>query len=126
MPGSSPKRKGDGYERELAKYFNEKIFNGEDKVQRMPLSGGGAIKSSGGSDLKNTPHIYVEAKRTEKFKIHESMRQVLENIETSKSDSMPVVITRRNRESTGDSLCVLKLEDFIELYRILINSKKGL
>ena len=45
MPGSSPKRKGDGYERELAKYFNEKIFNGEDKVQRMPLSGGGAIKS---------------------------------------------------------------------------------
>ena len=32
MPGSSPKRKGDGYERELAKYFNEKIFNGEDKV----------------------------------------------------------------------------------------------
>ena len=126
MPGSSPKRKGDGYERELAKYFNEKIFNGEDKVQRMPLSGGGAIKSSGGSDLKNTPHIYVEAKRTEKFKIHESMRQVCENIETSKSDSMPVVITRRNRESTGDSLCVLKLDDFIELYRILINSKKGL
>ena len=126
MPGSSPKRKGDGYERELAKYFNEKIFNGEDKVQRMPLSGGGAIKSSGGSDLKNTPHIYVEAKRTEKFKIHESMRQVCENIETSKSDSMPIVITRRNREATGDSLCVLKLDDFIELYRILIDSKKGL
>jgi hypothetical protein len=39
---------------------------------------------------------------------------------------MPVVITRRNREATGDSLCVLKLDDFIELYRILINSKKGL
>ena len=51
MPGSSPKRKGDGYERELAKYLNEKIFNGEDKVQRMPLSGGGAIKSSGGLSL---------------------------------------------------------------------------
>ena len=124
MPGSSPKRKGDGYERELAKYFNKKIFDGEDKVQRMPLSGGGAIKSSGGSALKNTPHIYVEAKRTEKFKIHESMKQVIDNIETSKSESMPVVITRRNRESTGDSLCILKLDDFIELYRILIDSKK--
>ena len=124
MPGSSPKRKGDGYERELAKYFNKKIFDGEDKVQRMPLSGGGAIKSSGGSDLKNTPHIYVEAKRTERFKIHESMKQVIDNIETSKSESMPVVITRRNRESTGDSLCILKLDDFIELYRILIDNKK--
>ena len=54
MSGSSPKRKGDGYERELAKYFNEKVFGGDDLVQRMPLSGGGAIKSSGGSDLKNT------------------------------------------------------------------------
>ena len=73
---------------------------------------------------RNTPHIYVEAKRTEKFKIHESMKQVIDNIETSKSESMPVVITRRNRESTGDSLCILKLDDFIELYRILIDSKK--
>ena len=45
MSGSSPKRKGDGYERELAKYFNEKVFGGDDLVQRMPLSGGGAIKS---------------------------------------------------------------------------------
>ena len=91
MPGSSPKRKGDGYERELAKYFNEKVFDGSDQVQRMPLSGGGAIKSSGGSDLKNTPYVYVEAKRTEKFKIHESMRQVEENIEISKSKDMQEV-----------------------------------
>ena len=83
MSGSSPKRKGDGYERELAKYFNEKVFGGDDLVQRMPLSGGGAIKSSGGSDLKNTPHIYVEAKRTEKFKIHESIKQVEENIDAA-------------------------------------------
>ena len=59
MAGSAPKRKGDGYERELAKYLNEKIFGGDDKVQRMPLSGGGAVKSSGGSDLKNTPCIFV-------------------------------------------------------------------
>jgi len=124
MSGSSPKRKGDGYERELAKYFNEKVFEGTDQVQRMPLSGGGAIKSSGGSDLKNTPFIYVEAKRTEKFKIHESMRQVEENIEISKSKDMPVVITRRNREITGNSLCVLRLDNFLQLYELLIKSKE--
>ena len=34
MPGSSPKRKGDGYERELAKYFNEKIFNITQKASK--------------------------------------------------------------------------------------------
>jgi Holliday junction resolvase len=124
MPGSSPKRKGDGYERELAKYFNEKVFDGEDKVQRMPLSGGGAVKSSGGSDLKNTPFIYVEAKRTEKFKIHESMRQVEENIQISKSRGIPIVITRRNRETTGNSLCVLRLDDFLKLYELLVKNEK--
>jgi Holliday junction resolvase len=124
MPGSSPKRKGDGYERELAKYFNEKVFDGDDKVQRMPLSGGGAVKSSGGSDLKNTPFIYVEAKRTEKFKIHESMRQVEENIQISKSRGIPIVITRRNRETTGNSLCVLRLDDFLKLYELLVKNEK--
>ena len=72
MSGKAPKRKGDGYERELAKYFNKVVFGNEDLVQRAPLSGGGAVKSSGGSDLKNTPHIYVEAKRTEKFQIHQN------------------------------------------------------
>ena len=60
MSGKAPKRKGDGYERELAKYFNEKVFDGRDTVQRAPLSGGGAVRSSGGSDLKNTPYIYVK------------------------------------------------------------------
>ena len=122
MPGSSPKRKGDGYERELAKYFNEKIFDGNDQVQRMPLSGGGSVKSSGGSDLKNTPFLYVEAKRTEKFKIHESMKQVEENIEISKSNDMPVVITRRNRETTGNSLCVIRLDNFLQLYELYIKN----
>lgn len=121
MSGKAPKRKGDGYERELAKYFNEKVFDGEDKVQRAPLSGGGAVKSSGGSDLKNTPYIFVEAKRTEKFQIHQSMRQVEDNIEISKSNDMPIVITRRNRTETGDSLCVLKLDDFLKMYQLLIN-----
>ena len=123
MSGKAPKRKGDGYERELAKYFNEKVFDGEDKVQRAPLSGGGAIKSSGGSDLKNTPYIFVEAKRTEKFQIHQSMRQVEDNIEISKSNDMPIVITRRNRTETGDSLCVLKLDDFLKMYQLLITKE---
>lgn len=123
MSGKAPKRKGDGYERELAKYFNEKVFGGEDRVQRAPLSGGGAVKSSGGSDLKNTPYIFVEAKRTEKFQIHQSMRQAEDNIEISKSNDMPIVITRRNRTETGDSLCILKLDDFLKMYQLLVKEE---
>ena len=123
MAGRAPKRKGDGYERELAKYLNEKMFNGDDKVQRMPLSGGGAVKSSGGSDLKNTPYIFVEAKRTEKFKIHESIKQAEFNAELSKSEDTPIVNTRRNRESTGESLCVLRLDDFLKFYKAMLDSR---
>ena len=48
---------------------------------------------------------------------------VEENIETSKSDSFPVVITRRNRQETGDSLCIIKLDDFLVLYKLLIKEK---
>ena len=99
------------------------MFDGDDKVQRMPLSGGGAVKSSGGSDLKNTPHIFVEAKRTEKFKIHESIKQAEFNAELSKSEDTPIVITRRNRESTGESLCVLRLDDFLKFYKAMLDSR---
>ena len=65
----------------------------------------------------------IEAKRTEKFQIHQSVAQVKENIGISQSDAMPIVITRRNRQETGDSLCVLKLDDFLELYKLLIKEK---
>jgi hypothetical protein len=34
MSGKAPKRKGDGYERELAKYFNKLVFDNEDLVHR--------------------------------------------------------------------------------------------
>ena len=62
----------------------------------------------------------MEAKRTEKFQIHQSMKQVEENIKISSSTDIPVVITRRNRTETGDSLCVLKLDDFLIMYKLLI------
>ena len=52
------------------------------------------------------------------------MRQVEENIEISKSEDMPVVITRRNREITGNSLCVLRLDNFLQLYELLIKSRE--
>ena len=48
------------------------------------------------------------------------MKQVEENIKISSSTDIPIVITRRNRTETGDSLCVLKLDDFLIMYKLLI------
>ena len=56
------KRKGDGYERELAKWLDYMLFGGVGQVTRTPLSGGGAhIDGAGKADLQGTPTVWVEA-----------------------------------------------------------------
>ena len=45
---SRQKRKGDGYEREIAKFLDEVIYGGVGNIQRAMLSGGGRNISGGG------------------------------------------------------------------------------
>lgn len=40
----------------------------------------------------------------ERLSFHEAMRQAETNIEKTQSPEAPIVVNRRNRESTGDSL----------------------
>ena len=47
--GKFGKRKGDGYERELAKYLDQKLFGSTGQISRMPLSGGGSHLGGWGS-----------------------------------------------------------------------------
>ena len=116
--GKFGKRKGDGYERELAKYLDQKLFGGSGQIHRMPLSGGGSNLGGGGrADLSGTPTIWVEAKRTEKFSPYAAMAQSENGLAASKSDGeMPVIISRKNNMPTADSLVVMKLGDWIGLY----------
>ena len=64
LSGKSLKRKGDAFEREVAQWFNDKLFDGNERVSRAPLSGGG--NGIGGADLNGLPLVYPELKRTEK------------------------------------------------------------
>lgn len=114
MPTNS-QRKGSGYERELAAFLNETLDI--NTCARAPLSGGGFIGGyTWGSDIIGLPHLHVEAKRTEKFKPREALAQAEKAIARSHSTDMPVVITRRNREPTADSIVVLRLSDFTRIY----------
>ena len=118
---SRQKRKGDGYERELAKYLDESIYGGGGVIQRAMLSGGGRNLGGGGmADLVGTPHVWVEAKRTEKFKPYEAIEQAEAGIDKSKSKDIPVVMQRRSQMTTGDSLCVMRLRDWEVLYRCFL------
>ena len=118
---SRQKRKGDGYERELAKWLDEQLYGGGGQIQRAMLSGGGRNLGGGGmADLVGTPHIWVEAKRTEKFKPYEAIEQAETGIDKSNSRDIPVVMQRRNQMKTEDSLVVMRLEDWTVLYRCFL------
>tara|TARA_B100000035_G_C20991630_1_gene550447 strand:- start:988 stop:1371 length:384 start_codon:yes stop_codon:yes gene_type:complete len=111
------KSKGDKYEVDLSHYFNDHIYEAK-QCSRAPLSGGGKVGlNSGGADLLGTTGIFVEAKRVERLNVREAMAQAEKNIEATHAPEFPVVITRRNREALDDSLCVMRLKHFKELYK---------
>ena len=119
--GNPQKSKGDKYERELAEHINSATGL---HSSRAPLSGGGAIGIlSGGADLLGTPGMFVEAKRVERLNFHDAMRQAERNLDTRNSDEAPVVINRMNRMATGDSLCLLRLDDLLRFYRAYLLSE---
>ena len=117
MSGRGMKKKGDNYERELAAYINE---NTSLESFRAPLSGGGHVGLSGGADILGVPSLFIEAKRVERLNFHDAMRQAEINIEKTKSDDVAIVMNRKNRMKTGDSLCLLRLDDFLVFYNAFL------
>ena len=111
---SASKRKGDKYEREIAAYLRDHL--GID-CNRAPLSGGGFIFSGGGADLVGTPLLFCECKRTEKISVRAALAQANRNKATTNAPETPIVITRQNRMTTGESLVVLTLDDFLPFYK---------
>ncbi len=114
--GNPQKTKGDNYERELAAYLNQKAYQGSDQCGRAPLSGGGFVGLTGGADLVGTTGLFVEAKRVEKLNFMEALRQAERNAITTRAPECPIVINRRNRMTTGESLVLLRLDRFLEFY----------
>ncbi len=117
---TASKRKGDGFERELAAYINE--ATGLSSF-RAPLSGGGTIEYSGGADLVGTPALFIEAKRVERLNFHAALAQAEKSITKTGCSDMPVVINRRNRQTTGQSLCLMRLDDLLTLYRYFLSAE---
>ncbi len=111
---TSSKRKGDTYERELAAYINEKT--GLNTAHRAPLSGGGKVGMSGGADILGVPSLFIEAKRVERLNFHDALRQAERNIDKTNSPEKPIVINRKNRMPTGESLCLMRLDDLLVFY----------
>ena len=117
---SAQKRKGDNFERELAAYFQDELNL---PAFSAPLSGGGNVGMAGGADVLGVPGLFIEAKRVEKLNFMDALRQAETNKQKTRSPEVPVVINRRNRMTTGESLVLLRLDDFLTFYaHYLINT----
>lgn len=115
------KVKGDKYERELGKYFNDVL--GIETAHRAPLSGGGFVGNMvGGADVIGVPDLFIEAKRVERLNFMDAVRQAESNRDKTNSPEVPIVINRRNQMTTGQSLCVLRLDDFIKFYKVYLET----
>lgn len=121
--GRGMKAKGDRYEREIATHINNRIFRGAPVASRAPLSGGGrTFQGAGESDLNGIPDLHIEAKRTERFEPWKSMAQAEASISARSSSDIPVVVTRRSRMATGESLVTLRLDAFLRLYAAYLSA----
>lgn len=118
---SSPqKNKGSAYEREVADFMTQQL--GID-VRRTPLSGSFSfVPGSGSADLTGTPDLWCELKRVERFNVHDAMAQAKRGCFAHNNTDMPVVITRRNRQSLPQSLCTMELADFLKIYNGYLKS----
>lgn len=66
--------------------------------------------ANGDADVIGLPGIHIECKRTEKLSLYDAMDQAKRDCK----DQMPVVMHRRNN---CEWLAIMRLEDFIELYK---------
>lgn len=117
LSGKSLKRKGDAFEREVAHWFNEKLFNGVERVSRAPLSGGG--NGIGGADLNGLPLVYPELKRTEKHNPRTALEQAERSKERKQCPDAVVVINRKSQEKLPDAVVSMRLHDFTDMLEII-------
>lgn len=101
--------KGAVFEREVAAYFNETLGL---ESRRTSVTTG--FISGGNCDLSGLPDLSPECKRVERLDFRGAMTQAIRN---ARGTTMPVVLTRRNREPLPDGLAVLRIADFQKLYR---------
>lgn len=106
------KEKGAQFERELAAKLTAEIgiTAARSKITTPFFTSGGV----GMPDLVGTPLLSIEAKRQETLEYRKALAQARRN---SSGGDLPVVISRKNKETLDDAVCFMRLSDFIKLYK---------
>lgn len=104
MNGKTSQRKGANGERELAALLREYGY---------PVERGGSLSFGEVPDLVGLPGIHIECKRAERLQPYDWLAQA-ERDAVRFDDGLPAVFFRRSRSPW---LVVMKLEDWMDLYK---------
>ena len=115
MMTSPQKAKGSQWERDVAKYFNERGFP---EVERR--YGAGATLDKG--DINGVKDTVVEAKNWAKIVLATIMDETLVEQKNAKKLFGIAVIMRRNK-NVKDAYVMMTLENWIDLYSFYVNKK---
>ena len=115
MMTSPQKAKGSQWERDVAKYFNERGFP---EVERR--YGAGATLDKG--DINGVKDTVVEAKNWAKIVLATIMDETLVEQKNAKKLFGIAVIKRRNK-NVKDAYVMMTLESWIDLYSFYVNKK---
>lgn len=105
--GLRERNRGKNYERELTRYFTSEGYECHRSAQYCGNSGEAA-------DVVGLPGIHIEAKRQEALRLQDWIDQAEHDAKEAGKGDKPVVIFRRNNRP---SYVVMRLEDWMELYR---------
>lgn len=112
--GKASKAKGVRFELEIAHFLQN---HGYPDAHRTAQHCG---KTGDAGDVEGVPGLHVECKHVEKLNLYNAYHQAVRDNSAKGNGDIPVVIHKKNRETT---LVSLSLDDFIENFSIY--SKKG-
>ena len=105
--GRASKAKGARFELEIAHYFKE---HGYPEAHRTAQYCG---KTGDAGDVEGIPGLHIECKHVEHLNLHEAYHQAVRDNTAKNSGDIPVVIHKKNRETT---LVSLSLDDFMKIF----------
>ena len=99
--------RGAAYEREIANEFKDWGYKAYRTAQHMG-------KTGQAPDVSGIPGLHPECKRRRKIAVYEWMDQAVNDAMAEGKGNVPVVFCRADME---ESLAIVRLEDFIQMYR---------
>lgn len=105
--GRASRQKGARFELEVAHYLQD---HGYPDAHRTAQHCG---KTGDAGDVEGVPHLHIECKHVERLNLYDAYHQSVRDNSAKNSGDIPVVIYKKNRETT---LVSLSLDDFIKIF----------